>query len=143
MQWTDGPAAGFTIGTPWLPVAEAAKTHNVEKELADPKSILNLYRQLLKLRKNETALREGRYTELNSDDPNVLAYLREDDGQKESVLIALNMSDQSCTVRFDLGRGNLESLLSGGGGGTRKAAGGYEEVTLEPYGVFVGAVKKK
>ncbi len=57
-QWTSGPNAGFTSEgiTHWLPVAEDYKTVNMETELKDSKSILNLYRKLLAFRKVSAAL---------------------------------------------------------------------------------------
>lgn len=91
MQWSSEANAGFCETKPWLPVAANYKTHNVAVEEKDPNSILNFYKLLLKLRKNETALREGAYTSLNND-PNVLAYLRREGN--EAVVVAINMSKQ-------------------------------------------------
>ena len=65
MQWSDGANAGFTTGKPWLPIGPNFKTHNVATETADPNSILSLYRRMIALRRDETALREGKYIEVN------------------------------------------------------------------------------
>jgi len=40
MQWNDGPNAGFTTGTPWLPVPANAATINVKAEESEPDSLL-------------------------------------------------------------------------------------------------------
>lgn len=63
MPWappsTAGAGAGFTEGTPWLPVGETANTHNVESERLDPGSTLALYKALLQLRRTRASLRVG------------------------------------------------------------------------------------
>jgi alpha-glucosidase len=100
MQWSDRANAGFTEGAPWLPVAPSYKTHNVATETAEPHSILNFYGRILELRTHEPALRDGEYLALNEQDPNVYAFLRRLKG--EAVLVALNMSGSSQTVKIDL-----------------------------------------
>ena len=90
MQWTGGPKAGFTTGTPWLPVPPSAQTRNVLAQSKDPGSMLNLYRRLLGVRRRNPALREGEYVPLLPDDPNVLAYLRRT--KDRAALVVLNMS---------------------------------------------------
>jgi alpha-glucosidase len=102
MQWNSSANAGFSKKDPWLPVPESYQTHNVASESKDPNSILNLYKKLLALRHTNTALREGSYTALNEDDPNVLSYLRTFKGK--AVLVALNMSDAPRTMKFDLAK---------------------------------------
>src|SRR3989454_4996316 len=95
MQWSDGPNAGFSKATPWLPVPPSAKTHNVATEKKDPNSVLSFYRQLLALRHQQAALLDGKYIPLNEDDPNVLSYLRQ--YKDESILVVLKMSDRKST----------------------------------------------
>jgi alpha-glucosidase len=41
---------GFTSGTPWLPMHDGWKDSTIEKQSAEPKSSLNLYRNALNLR---------------------------------------------------------------------------------------------
>jgi alpha-glucosidase len=100
MQWTDAKNAGFTEATPWLPVAPSYKSHNVAAETTDPKSILNFYRRLLALRRDELALRDGEYVPLNQNDPNVFAFIRR--FKDEAVLVVLNMSGSTQTAKIDL-----------------------------------------
>jgi alpha-glucosidase len=99
MHWSDRANAGFTEGTPWLPVPPSYKTHNVATETAEPHSILNFYRRILELRTHEPALRDGEYVALNEQDPNVFAFLRRLKG--EAVLVVLNMSGSRQTVKID------------------------------------------
>ena len=56
---------GFTSGQPWLPLTDAWKELTVEKQSADPKSTLNLYRTALKLRADHL-ISQGEITWLES-----------------------------------------------------------------------------
>ena len=49
MQWNDGPNAGFTTGTPWIPVIDNYKTINAEACLADQDSVYYYYKKLIEL----------------------------------------------------------------------------------------------
>jgi alpha-glucosidase len=90
MQWTRGPNAGFSSGTPWLPIAADADTVNVETERADAASLLSFYRTLLQLRRREEALSIGSFTLLDGA-PNLLCFRREHDGK--SFTVVLNFSN--------------------------------------------------
>lgn len=105
MQWTPAvPNAGFTAPDvkPWLPVPPSARTVNVEVQSGESQSLLNFYKSLLKLRHSEPALISGDYVTLNPDDPHVFSFLRRPPAGGRSVVVALNMSDQKQTVKFDL-----------------------------------------
>jgi oligo-1,6-glucosidase len=45
MQWNDSPNAGFTTGTPWLPVNPNYRQINVAEAVDDPNSIFHYFRQ--------------------------------------------------------------------------------------------------
>lgn len=90
-QWTSGPNAGFTSGTPWLKVNENKATVNVDAQEKDPNSILNYFRKLLKLRKNnKDVLVYGKYTLLDRNNPDVYAYIRESAREKFLILLCFN-----------------------------------------------------
>lgn len=91
MQWSSGINAGFTEGTPWLPVEADARQYNVESEKRDPNSIYNWYAKLLKLRYEDAAFRDGSYIPLESGNPDVFAFGRQA-GDKAMALVVLNMS---------------------------------------------------
>jgi alpha-glucosidase len=60
MPWTgEGAAAGFSSGTPWLPVPEPHRALAVERQEADPDSPLRFTRALLALRRATSALVTG------------------------------------------------------------------------------------
>jgi len=137
MQWSDAQNAGFTEGPPWLPVAPNYRTHNVATETADPQSILNFYRRLLELRRAEPALREGQYLALNPQDPNVFAFVRRWKG--EAVLVALNMSGSSQTVKVDrkaagFSQPKMSVLLTSSHAPITKVS---TEIELEPFSALI------
>jgi alpha-glucosidase len=143
MQWDDSPNAGFTRGTPWLPVPLRYKTVNVASQLKDPSSILNVYRSLLALRHQNQALLDGDYVPLNENDANVLSYLRR--YKSEAVLVVLNMSSQRQAVTFDLAAQGFpaksaHTLLTTIAPGSKE--GSLSRLSLEPFSVYIGTVSK-
>jgi len=140
MQWNTGPNAGFSQAKPWLPVPPSYKTHNVASELADPNSVLNFYKQLLKLRHENAPLLEGGYVPLNQNEPNVLAFLRQT--KDHAVLVVLNMSNTAQTTSFDLGANGLPSpkpvtLLTTTGGGHS-----LKRLTMPAFGVYIAKLSQ-
>jgi alpha-glucosidase len=89
LQWTDGENAGFTTGTPWIPVNEDYKTFNAASEKADPDSVLNWYITLAKLRSEHEELLDGDYRELFPEHEQIFAYERENETAKAVILINL------------------------------------------------------
>jgi alpha-glucosidase len=138
MQWDSSENAGFTKGTPWLPVPPTYKTHNVADESKDPDSVLVFYQSVLKLRHSNQALLNGKYKAINESDANVLSYLRIYKG--EGVVVSLNMSDKPQKVRLDLkddGFASAKSRIT-----TEKSRAQGQDISLAPYGVFIGELQK-
>jgi alpha-glucosidase len=100
MQWQPGPGAGFTAGDPWLPIAGDADLRNVAMQREDPASLLHLYRDALRLRRETPALERGSFAALGAPD-GVFAFERRCEGQRAAV--ALNFS--GAERRVSLGRG--------------------------------------
>ncbi|MGB8579609.1 MAG: alpha-glucosidase [Candidatus Sulfotelmatobacter sp.] len=138
MQWNDSENAGFTKGTPWLPVPPTYKTHNVADESKDPNSVLEFYKNVLKLRHDNQALLSGSYKAINESDLNVLSYLRVFKGQ--GVVVALNMSGSAQKISLELKQNGFTSASSLLATGNSSAQG--NEISLEPYGVFIGELTK-
>ena len=142
MQWNDEPNAGFTTGIPWNAIPVTYKTYNVEDEAKDPNSILNWYKALLALRHTDPALLDGAYIPLNESDAEVLSYLRKASGY--AVLVAINMSAEPRALHFDLALQGIaatsaQTLLTTQPSLKEKAS--IAQISLEPYGVYIGAVK--
>ncbi len=101
MQWNTEPYAGFSppeTAATWLPVADDYKQVNVQRELDDPASFLNLYRRLLSYRRMSPALRWGSYAAVDGVPDDCYVYLRAGEGQQ--LLIALNFA--AAPRRLDL-----------------------------------------
>jgi alpha-glucosidase len=96
MPWRDGPGGGFTDpGTrSWLPLGDTSR--NVERQLADPASMLALARDLIARRRRTLDLSIGSYTTLPAPD-GVWAWRR---GDRHAVIV--NCSDRDVDVALDL-----------------------------------------
>ncbi len=94
MQWSAEPNAGFAppSAQPWLPLQPDYAQINVEAELRDPTSFLNLHRRLLAYRHSSPALQWGSYAVVDNVPPDCFVYERKADGQ--TILVALNLSDR-------------------------------------------------
>ena len=76
MQWDAGKNAGFTSGTPWITPPENYRTINAEAEAEDEDSILQYYKELIRLRKELPVISEGQIAFLCQDRADVFAYRR-------------------------------------------------------------------
>jgi oligo-1,6-glucosidase len=98
MQWTDGPNAGFTTGTPWMKVNPNYRDINVEQALRDENSILHYYRKLIRLRKEHPIVVYGKYELLLEDHEEIYAFTRTLDD--EQWLVVLNFSANTPTFEL-------------------------------------------
>lgn len=96
-QWDASSAAGFTRGTPWLPLDSDYHHHNAAVLGRDPRSLLCLYRRLIELRRRHRALSVGDARVLPVDN-NVLSYERFCYGEK--IVVALNLGQDAATVNI-------------------------------------------
>lgn len=128
MQWDSSDNAGFTSGTPWLPVYDDYKTYNVEAEMKDEDSILSWYITLKGLRSEHTELINGGYEELFSEHEQIFAFTRDDGISKATVLINLSTKDaeydSSCVE-------HAEQILGTGGEITKGKLKPLEAVVYE------------
>jgi alpha-glucosidase len=134
MPWTgEAPNAGFTTGTPWLPVAEPHLAANVAAQDKDPDSMLNFQRRFIAWRKTMPQLTRGDIAFFDAPEP-VLALRRDVDGM-DSVLAAFNLSGEPVSFDWPVS-GQAAALDAHGLPGS--AAGG--RVTLPPYGAWFGSI---
>lgn len=96
MQWNDAPNAGFSKGTPWLPVHPNFTGVNAAAQDKDPESVLNHFRQMTQLRKSNPALVHGAYKLLLPEHPELYAYTRTL-GEK-TMLVILNFSGKETKI---------------------------------------------
>ncbi|XP_060077654.1 maltase 1-like [Ylistrum balloti] len=102
MQWTSALNAGFTndSATPWLHLSPESPKVNVELQKANASGILQLYKNLIDIRKYpsfETSKLD--FAEVTSD---ILSYIRSAAGWQMHLVI-INLSSQSATHDFSSG----------------------------------------
>ncbi len=76
VQWDTTEHAGFTTGTPWMPVNPNATEINAQAELAHPDSVLRHYQRLIGLRHTEPTVAHGDFHLLLADHEQVYAFTR-------------------------------------------------------------------
>jgi len=102
MQWDDTNNAGFSSETPWLPVHENHTTVNVATQQNDHNSVLNHFRKMVALRKDNLLLVYGEYEIIQEEHPTIYAYSRTLDDEQMKIL--LNFSESTSKINLlDLG----------------------------------------
>jgi alpha-glucosidase len=109
MQWDAGPVAGFSTTTPWLPLPDDFMHENVVNLEADPRSILNLYKTLIRLRNNLPELVVGSYVPMAAEG-DLLLYRRQT--EVDALVVALNLGDQPVSIRSDTAALSGQILVS-------------------------------
>jgi alpha-glucosidase len=142
MQWTAGQNAGFSTGAKtWLPIADGYQERNAATEENESGSLLTYYKTLIKLRRENNALRNGDFQLIDSG-PDVVVWLSKT--SEASALIALNFSSSPRTVSispatYGLKEAHAATLIS-----NTSAAGTYvplDRLTLPAYGAYIGSVR--
>ncbi|EFM08753.1 alpha amylase catalytic region [Paenibacillus curdlanolyticus YK9] len=138
MQWSDAPNAGFTTGTPWMGVNPNYSNINVERELADPDSVLNFYKAMARLRKEHSLFVYGTYELLLAEHEQIFAYTRSGEGGK--ALVICNFSPHAAELHLPAGvvDGNVRLALhnypvEGSDADANASANALEHCTLRPY----------
>ena len=86
VQWNSDKNAGFSEGTPWIPVGKSYDKINAKDSMNDEDSIFYHYKKLINLRKEHDVVSHGTFKMILEDHSKVLAYIREYDGTKLIVL---------------------------------------------------------
>jgi len=106
---------GFTAGTlDAAPTSAHGATANVAVEQADPKSLLNLYRQMIELHHDNATVRNGAETVLDYDAVGAVVWVRQAPASSRTsanVVAACNLSDRP-VVLGDFGGLRLRGLRS-------------------------------
>ena len=110
IQWTAGENAGFTTGTPWMPVNPNYTEINAETALSDPNSIFHYYKKLIQLRKTYDVFRSGAFTLLCPEDEKIFAYTR--DTEEEHILVVCNCTDETLTYDVPSNFWETEMLIN-------------------------------
>jgi maltose alpha-D-glucosyltransferase/alpha-amylase len=114
MQWTAGPAAGFTTGDPAVPLVTegpfAPEKVNVADQRRDPESLLNWMERAIRARKELPELGWGTWKVLDTDQPSVLALRCDWLGQ--GVLVLHNLGPEAVRVAVQLDDAKPGRLLA-------------------------------
>ena len=86
MAWNNEDGAGFTTGTPWLPLPPDFRVRNVATMQTQPTSILHLYRRLLALRSASATLWTGEMRQHHFGN-DILALWRQDNDERYFVVL--------------------------------------------------------
>ena len=97
MQWDNKKNAGFSKAKPWIKVNDNYKKINVKNQEKDLDSILNHYKLLIKLRKENSTLVYGKYEDLDPMHTKIFSYKRWD--ENDVFIIHLNFSN--CLVKIN------------------------------------------
>lgn len=135
MQWSSDKEAGFTDGTPWLPVNPNYTEINVEEQQRREDSVLSYYRQLIALKKSpelKDIFTYGSFVPDYEETDGVFAFHRiaaeDKTGADTDILVAANYGEHACTLPIRGGYGRV--LLTNVGGRGRL------ENELEERGTF-------
>jgi alpha-glucosidase len=142
MQWDASTNAGFTNGTPWLPVPPSAETINVAVQKNDPHSLFAWYQALIRLKKTVPAFETGANIMLDTDNYAVLSWMRQAHGTAQ-VVVSVNFTAKPQTVNLAIGGAgvgprHVKTLLKTPGATDPVTLG---SINLAPYGVYIGEVE--
>lgn len=103
MQWSAEENAGFTEGTPWLPINPNYQKINVAANEAGDKTILNFYKTLIEFRKNlknEDILITGSLEPAYTTEEHAFAYYRVSEDGKKRWLVFSNFQNKEQTYKI-------------------------------------------
>ncbi len=140
MQWNSEVNAGFSKGSPWLPVESGAQRYNFESEKGNPDSIFVWYSNLLKLRHENTAFRDGAYIPLESGNRDVFAFGR-NAGEKNIALIVLNTSPKEQRVSITGMPGKWPAFREVLMASPSTSVPPSQTFAIAPYGVLIAATE--
>ena len=130
MQWDDSPQAGFTDGTPWIPVNPNYRESNAKAETANPASVFHYYKKLIALRKQNPIMVYGKYELLLEESEELFVYTRT--LEQEKLLVVCNFTDKETPFTIPGEFIGMPCLIS-------NLENGYEkqDITVKPYEAFV------
>lgn len=135
VQWDDSAHGGFTTSEegPWMRVNDSYTDINVAKQLVEPDSVLNFWKEMIKFRKTHADLLVyGTFEVMDPGDEKTFVYIKRHGS--ETALVALNFSGEKQSFKlpengeYSLQVGNYTQELETG----KKVPGG-SEISLRPW----------
>lgn len=131
MQWNNNLNGGFSNNTPWIDVIDNYKKINVENQINDPKSILNYYRELIKLRKKYEVISLGKTIPLCENHKDIYIFKRKYKNQE--LLVINNFYGKETDIELDFDISGYTKILSN----TKEDLLLENKITLKPYDSFI------
>lgn len=131
MQWNDSLNSGFSNNTPWIDVIENYKKINVENQMNDADSILNYYRELIRLRKKYEVISLGKTIPLYENHKDVYIFKREYKNQE--LLVINNFYGKETEIELDFDISGYTKILAN----TKEDLLLENKITLKPYDSFI------
>ncbi|RBW68399.1 glycoside hydrolase family 13 protein [Bacillus taeanensis] len=139
MQWNKTNQAGFSSSeSSWLGVNSNYREINVEQQLEDKDSILNFYKEMISLRKNNEVFVYGTYELLLENDSELFVYKRVIDDQMAIIICNFTNQEPVFEVPSDLSFSRSELVLANYDTAERKLP---ERLSLNPYEARVYLLK--
>lgn len=129
MQWNEGLNGGFTDGQPWINLNPNYTDINVDNQKRDQKSILNFYKEMIKIRKENLGLVYGKYDLILEDHEQIYAYTRSIN--EEKFIVIVNLSEDFVDYNYEDEILKYEGLLI-----SNYDVDSHEDITgirLKPY----------
>jgi alpha-amylase len=143
MSWApDAANGGFTSGQPFRPIAPNVLTHNVQLQRADPASIFNFYKTMLRLRQARPSIARGSYEHAFAQGW-VAGWQRQ--AGRDHTLVVFNYGPQAETAELQKlpPRARLKPLYASDGAVlTRADAQGQTLLQLPPQTLRVYAIER-
>ena len=130
IQWDDTENAGFSTGTPWMPVNPNYREINARAAMADPESVFHYYQKLIALRKQYPVIVYGGYQLLLEDSEELFVYIREYKGEK--LLVVCSFTDKEVEFEIPKEFQGAQCLIA-----NYENSYDSEKMVLKPYEAFV------
>ncbi|WP_312640691.1 alpha-glucosidase [Hydrogenoanaerobacterium sp.] len=128
MQWNDSPNAGFSTGTPWIPVNPNYTKINAAAQRNDENSVFSYYQKLIRLRREYQVIIDGHFELLDPSNEELFCYTRS--SQDETLLIICSFADHGVTYHIPQGflAGSSQLLIA-----NYSDCSLTQQITLRPY----------
>jgi len=138
MQWNTENNAGFTNQNPWLQVNPNYTTINVESQIEDKNSILNYYRKILALKRENAVFSYGTLKEIEKENKHVFAYQKV--SKDKDILVFLSFSKNENVIDYEFDYKKDYVMLINNYSFVTKT---IESLTLQPYQSVIFEIKNK
>ena len=127
MQWNAGKNAGFTDGEPWMKINPNYTSINVESDTDVDDSVLDFYKQLIRMRHLNDELNYGSFRMISKKNSRIVAFVREYNGK--NLLTVVNMSGRPANIDIsDIGYTRGHCILA-----TGETARYSRRLIMKPY----------